>query len=93
MKPTRDYLQGRSLEEVAAAARAYEASHAPFDKRPLKARVQPPRAMLEKPRIALYLERISVSFDGFKALNDLTFYVDEGELRCVIAPTARARPP
>ena len=86
MKSSRDYLQGRSLEEVEAAAKAYEASHTPFDKRPLRERVQPPRAMLEKPRIALYLERIGVSFDGFKALNDLTFYVDEGELRCVIGP-------
>ena len=91
MKSSRDYLQGRSLEEVEAAAKAYEASHTPFDKRPLRERVQPPRAMLEKPRIALYLERIGVSFDGFKALNDLTFYVDEGELRCVIGPNGAGK--
>lgn len=32
----------------------------------------------------LYLENVSVSFDGFKAINDLNFYVDTGELRCVI---------
>ena len=32
----------------------------------------------------LYLESVSVSFDGFKALNDLTLYIDDGELRCII---------
>lgn len=33
---------------------------------------------------ALYLEGITVSFDGFKALNDLTLYIHSGELRCII---------
>ena len=32
----------------------------------------------------LYLESVSVSFDGFKALNDLSLYIDDGELRCII---------
>jgi urea transport system ATP-binding protein len=32
----------------------------------------------------LYLENVTVSFDGFKALNALTLYVDPGELRCII---------
>jgi len=32
----------------------------------------------------LYLEGVSVSFDGFKALNDLSLYIDAGELRCLI---------
>ncbi len=32
----------------------------------------------------LYMENVSVSFDGFKAINDLNFFVDTGELRCVI---------
>ena len=32
----------------------------------------------------LYMENVSVSFDGFKAIDDLNFYVDTGELRCVI---------
>ena len=30
----------------------------------------------------LYLENITVSFDGFRALNDLTLYITVGELRC-----------
>ena len=37
------------------------------------------------------MEKISVSFDGFKALNDLTFYVDKGELRCVIGPNGAGK--
>ena len=32
----------------------------------------------------LYMENVSVSFDGFKALNDLNLYIKEGELRCLI---------
>jgi len=35
-------------------------------------------------RVILYVEGLSVSFDGFKALNDLNLYVDDGELRCLI---------
>ncbi len=32
----------------------------------------------------LYMENVNVSFDGFKAISDLDFYVDNGELRCLI---------
>jgi urea transport system ATP-binding protein len=39
----------------------------------------------------LYLEGITVSFDGFKALNDLTLYVDVGELRCIIGPNGAGK--
>lgn len=35
-------------------------------------------------RVILYIEGLSVSFDGFRALNDLNLYVDDGELRCLI---------
>jgi urea transport system ATP-binding protein len=39
----------------------------------------------------LYLEDISVSFDGFKAINNLNFYVDRGELRSVIGPNGAGK--
>ncbi|MGX9416045.1 urea ABC transporter ATP-binding protein UrtD [Vibrio sp. WJH972] len=39
----------------------------------------------------LYLEGISVSFDGFKAINDLNLYVKEGELRCIIGPNGAGK--
>ena len=32
----------------------------------------------------LYMEDVNVSFDGFKAISKLNFYVDNGELRCLI---------
>lgn len=34
--------------------------------------------------VLLYVDGLSVSFDGFKALNDLNLYVNDGELRCLI---------
>ena len=39
----------------------------------------------------LYLEHLTVSFDGFKALNDLTLYVEPGELRCIIGPNGAGK--
>ena len=39
----------------------------------------------------LYLENLTVSFDGFKALDALTFYMDPGELRCVIGPNGAGK--
>ena len=42
-------------------------------------------------RVVLYLEGISVSFDGFKALNDLSLAIDAGELRCVIGPNGAGK--
>jgi len=39
----------------------------------------------------LYLEDITVSFDGFKALDKLTLTVDAGELRCVIGPNGAGK--
>ena len=39
----------------------------------------------------LYLEDITVSFDGFKALNALTLYINVGELRCIIGPNGAGK--
>jgi urea transport system ATP-binding protein len=39
----------------------------------------------------LYLDDISVSFDGFKALNALTLYIETGELRCIIGPNGAGK--
>ncbi len=41
--------------------------------------------------VILYLEEITVSFDGFRALNDLTLYVQAGELRCIIGPNGAGK--
>ncbi len=39
----------------------------------------------------LYLDKLTVSFDGFKALDDLTLYVDPGELLCIIGPNGAGK--
>ena len=39
----------------------------------------------------LYLEDISVSFDGFQAINRLNLYIDVGELRCIIGPNGAGK--
>ena len=41
--------------------------------------------------VILYLDAISVSFDGFKALNALTLSIDVGELRCIIGPNGAGK--
>ncbi|HSD60101.1 MAG TPA: urea ABC transporter ATP-binding protein UrtD [Burkholderiales bacterium] len=42
-------------------------------------------------KVILYLEEISVSFDGFRALNHLTLNIDVGELRCIIGPNGAGK--
>ncbi len=39
----------------------------------------------------LYLEGLNVSFDGFKAINDLNLYIRPGELRCIIGPNGAGK--
>ena len=39
----------------------------------------------------LCVDNVSVSFDGFKALNNLTLLLDDGELRCLIGPNGAGK--
>jgi len=39
----------------------------------------------------LYLDGVSVSFDGFKALNELSLVINKGELRTVIGPNGAGK--
>ena len=39
----------------------------------------------------LHLEQLTVSFDGFKALNELTLQIEPGELRCIIGPNGAGK--
>jgi len=41
--------------------------------------------------VALYVDEISVSFDGFKALNRLSLTINVGELRCIIGPNGAGK--
>jgi urea transport system ATP-binding protein len=54
-----------------------------------------PRFVSEEPYfgqgVALYVEDITVSFDGFKALNKLSLTINVGELRCIIGPNGAGK--
>jgi len=52
----------------------------------------PPNPLLGVDKgVVLYLEAITVSFDGFKALDALTIYIEVGELRCIIGPNGAGK--
>jgi urea transport system ATP-binding protein len=46
---------------------------------------------IEASKPALYLDAVSVSFDGFKALNNLSLVIDVGEMRAVIGPNGAGK--
>ena len=39
----------------------------------------------------LHLENVTISFDGFRALNELTLQIEPGELRCIIGPNGAGK--
>lgn len=39
----------------------------------------------------LYIDNLSVSFDGFKAIDNLSLYLRDGELRCIIGPNGAGK--
>ncbi len=71
-------------------------SAAPGKKRPWSVRpktIDPARrdaVVAGRPAI-LCVDNVSVSFDGFKALNELTLILDKGELRCLIGPNGAGK--
>ena len=44
-----------------------------------------------KKEFILTLEGVNKAFEGFKAINDLNFYMDEGELRVIIGPNGAGK--
>ena len=51
----------------------------------------PPVASTSDQQSLLYLDGVTVSFDGFKALNGLSLVVDPGEMRAVIGPNGAGK--
>ncbi len=78
---------GSVLRSSVAASTASALRNAWRDRREAAARRAPP-PLLGK---ILYVEHLTVSFDGFKALDGLTLYVDPGELRCIIGPNGAGK--
>jgi urea transport system ATP-binding protein len=51
----------------------------------------PPDEIKVSHGVILYVDGVTVSFDGFRALNDLSLAIDSGELRCVIGPNGAGK--
>jgi urea transport system ATP-binding protein len=47
--------------------------------------------MLQLTSALLYLDGVSVSFDGFRALNDLSLVIEPGEMRAIIGPNGAGK--
>lgn len=47
--------------------------------------------MTDRPQFILALEGVNKTFDGFKAISDLNFYMDAGELRVIIGPNGAGK--
>ncbi|MBX9932570.1 MAG: urea ABC transporter ATP-binding protein UrtD [Methylobacterium sp.] len=45
----------------------------------------------DAPKFLLAVESLTVSFDGFKAVNDVSFYVDPNEIRVIIGPNGAGK--
>jgi urea transport system ATP-binding protein len=48
-------------------------------------------ALTKGRKALLCVDNVSVAFDGFKAISDLTLVLDEGELRCIIGPNGAGK--
>ncbi len=46
---------------------------------------------MSKSGTILYLDGVSVSFDGFRAINDLSLVLDRGEMRAIIGPNGAGK--
>ena len=54
-------------------------------------RVPSPQAIALEQDVVLYVDGVTVSFDGFKALNNLSFAVRTGEMRAIIGPNGAGK--
>jgi urea transport system ATP-binding protein len=81
-------------------ARGPESKVEPAPKSPRRFSLVPQRRTVDKARYdaltkgrkaLLCVDNVSVSFDGFKAISDLTMVLDEGELRCIIGPNGAGK--
>jgi urea transport system ATP-binding protein len=74
------------LQTLAAVKRADSVPAGQFNRRARRPPI--PDTLLYK---VLYLDKLTVTFDGFKALDSLTLDVEPGELRCIIGPNGAGK--
>ena len=90
---TPDLLEqgAQRLEERQAALRAGHFNTASGGRSASTGRVITPDEVDVTHGRILYLEDVSVSFDGFKAINKLSLDIAPGELRCIIGPNGAGK--
>jgi urea transport system ATP-binding protein len=79
------------MEAGARQRAAYEAAHKDRARAGGYGRPVQAGAPVFTQGVALYVDEVSVSFDGFKALNALSLTVEVGELRCIIGPNGAGK--
>jgi urea transport system ATP-binding protein len=84
--------------EPAPEPKPAEAPAAPQPKRRLSLLPKPKKieqhrvdALTKGRKALLCVDNVSVAFDGFKAITELTLILDEGELRCIIGPNGAGK--
>jgi urea transport system ATP-binding protein len=89
---TPDLMQAGARARRAAAARAAAAGAGRSGGRETSyASVGQPGRLDVRHGAILYLDDITVSFDGFRALNALSLSISAGELRCIIGPNGAGK--
>ncbi len=75
----------------AKGSKAGKSGKRPFSMRPRM--IDPARreAVVAGRPAVLCVDNVSVAFDGFKAITDLTLILDKGELRCLIGPNGAGK--
>ena len=76
------------MTETRLAAESGVGSPTAWQEKRADAERRKPSVLLGK---VLYLQKVTVSFDGFKALDRLTLHVDPGELLCIIGPNGAGK--
>jgi urea transport system ATP-binding protein len=93
-------IAAETAAEVVEEAPAPESKVEPAPKSPRRFSLVPQRKTVDKARYdaltkgrkaLLCVDNVSVSFDGFKAITELTLVLDEGELRCIIGPNGAGK--
>ncbi|HVJ17416.1 MAG TPA: urea ABC transporter ATP-binding protein UrtD [Polyangiaceae bacterium] len=76
---------------TAAAPSSVTSPRSRFSTRPRVVEKTRYDALTQGRKALLCVDNVSVSFDGFKAIDALTLVLDEGELRCIIGPNGAGK--